>query len=203
MATPRSSSSPERNYARDARRVWTGAGRGRGGLAPVPRSAQPLGRRTYAAPAVAGADLGVILVNSGTANGSTLGSGVTALKGSSVSNDLVDPAWASYSSATGLFTVARAGLWQLSGYIVVTSPVAKSVIQAATPWVASGIEQSPFAFFNDDFIAGVTGGWSASTCSPPTPWPEASTGYVAYAAPSSGAVLNQFYLVFRPIAFFD
>lgn len=142
-------------------------------------------------------------VTAGTAVGSTLGSGVTALKGSSVNNDLLDPSWASYSSATGLFTVARAGLWQLSGYIVVTSHVAQSILSIATPWIASGVEQSPQGYLQDDFLAGVPGAYAGSTCSPPTPWPAASTGYVGYAAPSSGAVLNQFRLVFRPIAFFD
>lgn len=45
MATPRGGSSQAQNQARDAKRVWVGAGRGRPGLGPVGKSPQPSGRR--------------------------------------------------------------------------------------------------------------------------------------------------------------
>lgn len=174
----------------------------RGAVSGTPGSYRVVRARTDSTPPASSggalSDLGYLRVDSGTANGSTLGGSLVTLKGSTVGT--IDGA--SYSSSTGLFTVSRAGLWVLSAYLVVTNPVAGAGLFVNTPRVASA-EASPQAWFHPDNFPGVGGAYTAATCSPPTPWAAGQTGYCSYYSGTSGAVINQFYLVFYPIAFFD
>jgi hypothetical protein len=162
------------------------------------------GSQALTVPSASGAleDYGYLRIDAGTAGGTAVGTGLQLLKGSAVTNGLADTSWASYNTSTGIFTVARAGLWVLSAYVVVTTPVAGASLSVNTPRVASA-EASPMAWFHADAFPGVGGAFTSATTSPPTPWFASGTGYCAHYAPSAGATYNQFYLVLYPTAFFD
>jgi hypothetical protein len=112
MVTPRPGGTPGTNLARDAKRVWSGAGRGRAGLGPVSRDQPRAGR---AAPTAQLHYYGALNVGAGALIGTPVGPSADDILvfQASPTNDFTNGADGSWSSVDGEFTAQTGGYWAL------------------------------------------------------------------------------------------